>query len=221
MSRAPSRGPTRNRKEAEVAGKVLWHVMMSLDGFIAGADDEMDWVFEVDAGPNAIADEIVETMGAILAGRRWYDMVTARYGRWEGIYGRKGVYGGRWRGPIFVLTHRPSDVRDDAGVTLLSDGIEEAVATARAAAGGKNIVVFGASIAEQCLEAGLLDEFLVARLEDLDLGDRRFDKVFAVRVGLFHRDPDRARGLVEPWLAPGGEVFAFFDPPSRRSASGE
>jgi ubiquinone/menaquinone biosynthesis C-methylase UbiE len=70
------------------------------------------------------------------------------------------------------------------------------------------------------VEAGKVD-FLVARLEDLDLGDRRFDKVFAVRVGLFHRDPDRARGLVEPWLAPGGEVFTFFDPPSRRSASGE
>jgi ubiquinone/menaquinone biosynthesis C-methylase UbiE len=60
-------------------------------------------------------------------------------------------------------------------------------------------------------------EFLVARLEDLELGDRRFDKIFAVRVGLFHRDPDRGHGLVEPWLAPGGEVFTFFDPPSERS----
>ena len=59
-------------------------------------------------------------------------------------------------------------------------------------------------------------EFLVTRLEDLDLGERRFDKAFAVRVGLFYRDPDRARALVEPWLAPGGEVFAFFDPPSGR-----
>ena len=55
-------------------------------------------------------------------------------------------------------------------------------------------------------------EFLVARLEDLDLGERRFDKVFAVRVGLFHRDPARARALVEPWLAPGGSVSAFYDP---------
>ena len=59
-------------------------------------------------------------------------------------------------------------------------------------------------------------EFLVARLEDLDLGDRRFDVVFAVRVGLFHREPERARGLVEPWLAPGGVVHAFFDAPTRR-----
>jgi ubiquinone/menaquinone biosynthesis C-methylase UbiE len=56
-------------------------------------------------------------------------------------------------------------------------------------------------------------EFLVANLEELDLGERRFDKVFAVRVGLFHRDPERARGLVEPWLAPGGQVRAFFDEP--------
>jgi ubiquinone/menaquinone biosynthesis C-methylase UbiE len=57
-------------------------------------------------------------------------------------------------------------------------------------------------------------EFIVATLEKLDLGSRRFDKIFAVRVGLFHRDPVRARGIVERWLAPGGEIFAFFDSPS-------
>ena len=56
-------------------------------------------------------------------------------------------------------------------------------------------------------------EFLVGELEELDLGKRRFDKVFAVRVGLFHREPERARALVEPWLAPGGTVTSVFDPP--------
>jgi ubiquinone/menaquinone biosynthesis C-methylase UbiE len=56
-------------------------------------------------------------------------------------------------------------------------------------------------------------EFLVAKLEDLELGDRRFDKIFAVRVGLFHREPERARGFVEPWLAPGGKLFTFYDSP--------
>ena len=56
-------------------------------------------------------------------------------------------------------------------------------------------------------------EFLVGELERLELGERRFDKVFAVRVGLFHREPERARGLAAPWLAPGGELFAFFDTP--------
>ena len=58
-------------------------------------------------------------------------------------------------------------------------------------------------------------EFLVRHLEDLHLGDRRFDKVFAVRVGLFHREPGRAHALAERWLAPGGTVRAFFDPPAR------
>jgi ubiquinone/menaquinone biosynthesis C-methylase UbiE len=62
------------------------------------------------------------------------------------------------------------------------------------------------------VEAGRA-EFLVARLEDMDLGERRFDKIFAVRVGLFHREPERARALAAPWLAPGGELFAFFDTP--------
>jgi len=56
-------------------------------------------------------------------------------------------------------------------------------------------------------------EFLVGRLEALDLGDRRFDTIFAVRVGLFHREPARARALAEPWLTPGGTLHAFFDTP--------
>jgi ubiquinone/menaquinone biosynthesis C-methylase UbiE len=63
------------------------------------------------------------------------------------------------------------------------------------------------------VEAGRA-EFLVADLEDLDLGDRRFDLIFAVRVGLFHRDPERAHALAEPWLAPGGTIRSFFDPPA-------
>jgi ubiquinone/menaquinone biosynthesis C-methylase UbiE len=70
------------------------------------------------------------------------------------------------------------------------------------------------------VEAGKA-EFFVADLENLDLGDRRFDKIFAVRVGLFHREPERARGLAERWLAPGGSVFVLFDEPSGPGASGE
>jgi ubiquinone/menaquinone biosynthesis C-methylase UbiE len=65
------------------------------------------------------------------------------------------------------------------------------------------------------VEAGRA-EFLVATLEDADLGERRFDKIFAVRVGLFHREPDRARELAERWLAPGGRLVAVFDEPGER-----
>jgi len=63
------------------------------------------------------------------------------------------------------------------------------------------------------VEAGTA-EFLLMKLEELDLGDRRFDVVFAVRVGLFHREPERARGLVEPWFEPTGRLHTIFDPPS-------
>ena len=56
-------------------------------------------------------------------------------------------------------------------------------------------------------------EFLVAALEEADLGDRRFDRIFAVRVGLFHREPARARALAERWLAPGGVLLSAFDAP--------
>jgi ubiquinone/menaquinone biosynthesis C-methylase UbiE len=61
-------------------------------------------------------------------------------------------------------------------------------------------------------------EFILGNLEELDLGNRRFDKIFAVRVGFFFRQLDRARGIVEKWLAPGGKVFIFFDPPSQGEA---
>ena len=56
----------------------------------------------------------------------------------------------------------------------------------------------------------------MAELEDLALGDRRFDTIFAVRVGLFHREPERAHSLAERWLAPGGAMRTFFDEPAGR-----
>ena len=107
--------------------KVLWHITMSLDGFIAGPDDAMDWAFEAYGGGNELADEIRRGTGAILAGRRWYDVATAKY---DGV---AGIYGGAWSGPVFVLTHRDGD---DATVTFLSGGVEDAVAHGPHGGGG-------------------------------------------------------------------------------------
>jgi dihydrofolate reductase len=159
-------------------GKVLWHVTMSLDGFIAGPDDAMEWAFEYNE-PSPIADEVMKTTGAILAGRRWHDVAMAKY------RGRAGIYGGAWTGPVFVLTHRPPDAPDDPEITFLSDGIDNAVATARAAADGKNLVIFGANAARQCLDAGLLDE-IVIHLAPVLLGDgvRLYGAPDASRVAL-------------------------------------
>jgi ubiquinone/menaquinone biosynthesis C-methylase UbiE len=63
------------------------------------------------------------------------------------------------------------------------------------------------------VEAGKA-EFLVGDLAEVDLGDRRFDTIFAVRVGLFRREPEQAHALASQWLAPGGTVHAFYDTPA-------
>jgi dihydrofolate reductase len=148
----------------DVMANVLWHITMSLDGFIAGPDDAMDWAFDYPAEPNPVVDEVVQATGAILAGRRWYDAAMRKYN------GRAGIYGGAWTGPVLVLTHKPPAVLEDPEITFVSDGIEDAVATALAAANGKGIVVFGADIARQSIAAGLLDEILI-HLAPVLLGD--------------------------------------------------
>jgi ubiquinone/menaquinone biosynthesis C-methylase UbiE len=56
-------------------------------------------------------------------------------------------------------------------------------------------------------------QFLLGALESVDLGARRFDKVIAMRVGLFHREPARAEALVRRWLAPRGRLFVQYDEP--------
>ncbi|HEY0944538.1 MAG TPA: class I SAM-dependent methyltransferase [Opitutaceae bacterium] len=62
------------------------------------------------------------------------------------------------------------------------------------------------------IKAGLAT-FHLAAFETFDPGDLRFDIVLAVRVGLFHRDPGRARRLVSRWLKPGGRLVAVYDEP--------
>ena len=154
---------------------VIWHVTMSLDGFIAGTDDSMDWVVsqwsdggestvDIDVQRSIVADEVLNSAGAILGGRRWYDVAVNKF------EGYDGIYGGQWRGPVFVLTHRPAEADHHPAITFLADELGDAVATATDAAAGKDVVVFGASIALQCLRAGLLDE-IVIHLVPVLLGD--------------------------------------------------
>jgi len=143
--------------------QTTWHVTMSLDGFIAGPDDAMDWAFgHGPAGP--VADEVMETTGAILAGRRWHDVAIARYD------GRAGIYGGRWSGPVLVLTHEPPADPPDPEIVFVSGTIEEAVSAAGKAAGGGRVGIFGAGIARQVVAAGLLDE-IVVHIAPVLLGD--------------------------------------------------
>lgn len=145
-------------------GKVIWHVTASVDGFIAGPDDWMDWVFENPADWGRLADEVRDSTGAVLAGRGWYEGAEGRYG------GAAGIYGGRWSGPVLVLTHRLDDEPNHPAVRFVAGPIGRAVAEGREAAGEKNLEIFGAQVARQCMEAGLVDE-LVVHVAPVLLGD--------------------------------------------------
>jgi dihydrofolate reductase len=163
-----------------LAGRVLWHVTMSLDGFIAGPGDALDWIFEYPE-PNPVADEVIQTTGALLIGRRSYDA-----GRSEDQVGAaQAPYGGAWTGPVFVLTHEPPEAPEDPTITFLSDDVPDAVARAVAAARGRNVVVIGADVARQCIDEGLVDEILV-HLAPVLLGDgvRLFESPGRERVDL-------------------------------------
>ena len=161
-------------------GKVVVNRSMSLDGFIAGPGDAMDWIFDFVA-PDEFP-EIAAATGAMLVGRRTVEVgsrMAANQERGAASSGESYPF----TGPVFVLTHRPPDPPVQ-GVTYLAGDIREAVATALGAAAGKNLEILGADVAGQCLERGLVDEILVYVLPVL-LGDGiRFGPPGLARIDL-------------------------------------
>jgi dihydrofolate reductase len=156
---------------------------MSLDGYIAGPNDEPgnpggdgfgrlhDWYGDSQpsgAGPSQASAEFLDEMnatGAVLAGRRTVEQVDHYNGHHHGV-------------PIFVPSHRPPgpSVANYPLVTYVSDGIESAMAQAKAAAGDRNVVVHGAYTAQRALEAGVLDELQIHQIPMLlGQGLRMFD----------------------------------------------
>jgi dihydrofolate reductase len=142
-------------------GKVVVNRVMSLDGFIAGPGDAMDWIR--DFVPAEVIARQAAATGAMLVGRRTYE-VGQRMQTEE-----PGSVDYPFTGPMFLLTHRPPDP-PVPGVTVLSGDMGKAVATALSAADGKDLELIGADVAGQALERGLVDEILVYVLPLL-LGD--------------------------------------------------
>jgi dihydrofolate reductase len=148
--------------------KVVAIMSMSLDGYVADANDGVtevfDWYLSGDvevptASPTSgmtfhvsapSADHLrglQAEVGAMLTGRRTFE--------------RADGWGGRhpWDVPAFVVTHQVPDgwPRPGSTVQFVTDGIDSAVARAKSAAGPKSVGVHGAQTIQQCLDAGLLD----------------------------------------------------------------
>jgi dihydrofolate reductase len=96
--------------------------------------------------------EMYNTTGAIVAGRRIFDVASA----WGGKHPMDV--------PVFVVTHHiPQEWANKAGspFTFVTDGVESAIAQAKAVAGNKNVGVAAANVAQQALRAGLIDEISI------------------------------------------------------------
>ena len=155
-------------------GKVVIDKSMSLDGFIAAPGDTPEqglgedgmrlhnWAFDDPSVFERVFGNVLEETGAVIMGRRSYDNSIAEWGG-------KGPLGDV---PCFVVTHRSFDV-PDAVFTVVTDGIESALAQARDAAGDKHIGVMGASLGRQFLAAGLVDEIRIHLVDVLLGGGRR------------------------------------------------
>jgi dihydrofolate reductase len=174
-------------------GKVSTGLSMSLDGFIAGTNDGPElplgeggerlfaWyssgdteyrlpgtemVFRISPQSAELLREAHSKMGAFVTGRRTFDITNG----WGGSP-PLGV-------PTFVVTHTvPQEwVYEGSPFTFVTDGIESAVEQAKALAGEKDVAVGAASIVQQCIRAGLLDEIHIDLVPVLLVGGvRLFD----------------------------------------------
>lgn len=140
---------------------------MYLDGFIADPSDAVgplfDWygngevevrwpgndmVSHTSAASGAYLERLIEGSGSLVVGRRLFDYT----GGWAGSH-PLGV-------PVFVVTHSIPDepLSEEAPFTFVTDGVASAVAQASEVAGDRIVGVGGPNVAQQCLNAGLLDE---------------------------------------------------------------
>lgn len=160
-------------------GKVLLDMAISLDGFIGGPNDEdaglYDWYFAPSDEAAFVKDELLETIGAMILGRRCFG-------------DEPDGFDTPYKMPHFVLTHTAREPIDRDGMQFIfvTDGIERTLALAQEAAGDKLVCVAGgAQTAQQFIRAGLIDEIqlhLVPVL--LGNGKRLFDQIGADALSL-------------------------------------
>jgi dihydrofolate reductase len=165
---------------------VIAGMTTSVDGFVADARGSVRTLYPdlADLQGTAYMNAAIEETGAVLMGRRTFEM--ADPDSFVGNY--------EFQVPIFVLTHRPpaTPPKQDERLTFtfVTDGVDSAIAQASAAAGDRAIqVVGGASVVQQLLRAGLVDELRIDVMPVV-LGDglRLLENVDPKRVRLEKRD---------------------------------
>lgn len=132
--------------------RTLWHNTMSLDGYVAGPNGDMDWM-KAYVGPNERVTEVLPQIGAILIGARTYYGIRANPEQAR-------PYGGAINVPCFVLTHADPNTAA-SGFTFLSREMQAVVDSAAALAGDRYVAVLGQQAGQAVMEAGLLDEILI------------------------------------------------------------
>ena len=175
--------------------RVICHVSISLDGFLAGPDQSRDnpigvgglklhqWHFQADETGHqvdmAARDDLLRTIGAVVMGRNMYGPIRGEWDDdWRGWWGENPPY----HAPVFVLTHYPHEpIEMDGGTTFhfVTTGFDAALEQAKAAAEGGDIrIAGGASTIRQALAAGVLDELTLDIAPVLlGRGERLFDGV--------------------------------------------
>lgn len=139
-------------------GKVNAGMAMSLDGFVADRDGNVAPLYPAFAEmvSSDFMREIIAATGAVAMGRNSYDMGQGDYTGYE------------FQVPLFILTHDvPNPVakgaNDELSFHFITDGVESLVRQAKAAAGDKDVVIVGgADVIQQCLNAGLIDELQIS-----------------------------------------------------------
>ena len=170
---------------------VIFDISMSLDGFVTAANVRPEeplgdggqrlheWAFGEDERNRELLEEAVNFVGAVIAGRRTYDLSVP----WWGADGPAGPA----RVPVFVVTHaEPEDAPEGGVYTFVTDGIESTLEQAKAAAGDKYVAVMGgAEIGQQFIRAGLVDEIFIHLVPVLfGSGTRMFENLGGEHIQL-------------------------------------
>jgi dihydrofolate reductase len=170
-------------------GKVSFDVSMSLDGFITaanarpeaglgdGGEQLHDWGFNSEDPHNHKVMEWYTTVGANIFGRTGYDHSIIHWGK-NGPTGAARI-------PTVIVSHSvPQDIPEN-GVYSFVNSIEAALETARKLAGGKDIYITGADIAQQFLKRGLIDEISIHLIPVLfGNGTRLFEHLNSEHISL-------------------------------------